>query len=186
MTCGGTVYECSYSYPNVPSETELIILTKGSAWAPLYEYNDYIPNAAITGGKWTHNVQALSTDDYSAIAQAAIGAPITEGHGAIAGETHDCSNIRINGATVDIGAGRQLLTYFTDNEADPLPATSATSTSSLGLYAALDVAPGPVSVGALGLVDGKVTTVGWYQVYVYENAVTALTFQGPRPFQISQ
>lgn len=184
MACGGTVYECKFTYPDVPTETELIFLTKGSAWTPLYEYNDYIPNSAVTGGMWTHNVRALSSDDYSAIAQTAIGATIPEGNGAIAGETHDCQNVRLGGATVGVNVQVKQLVYFTDDEADPLPDLTASSTSALGLFAALDIEPGPVTVGAVGLVDGKLTTVGWSQVQVYANAVTVATFAGPLPFQI--
>jgi hypothetical protein len=184
MNCG-TIYECNYSYPNVPSETELVILTQGSAWAPLYEYNNYIPTSQVTNGVWNHDVRALATDDYSAIAVASeLGGPITPGNGAIAGEAHDCGNVRLIGATVNVNVEAKLLTYFTDDESNPLPDSTATSTTALGLYAALDVAPGPVEVAALGLVDGKVTTIGWYQAQVYPNSVTAITFQGPRPFQI--
>ena len=183
MDCG-TRYECKYSYPNVPTETELVILTQGSLWAPLYEYNDYIPDAEVMNGTWTHDVRALANDDYSAIPQAAIGSSIMTGYGAIAGEVHDCGNVRLSGATVGVNASNQGFTYFDSNEASPLPDTSATSTSILGLYAAFDIAPGPVSVAAVGLVGGKVTTVGYFPAYVYANAVTAVTFQGLRPFQV--
>ncbi len=183
------IYECYYSYPNVPTETDLVILTQQSGtWTPLYEYNDYIPTSEVMmeagAPVWQHDVRALAVDDYSTIAQAALGEGITPGNGAVAGEVHDCGNVRLIGATVDVNVQRKLLTYFTSNEANPLPDTSATSTSPLGLYAALDVQPGPVSVGALGLVNGKITTVGWYEAQVYPNSVTAVTFQGPRPFQI--
>jgi hypothetical protein len=180
----GTIYECPFTYPNVPSETELVILTQGSMWAPLYEYNDYIPTSEVVNGVWTHDVRALAADDYSAIAQSALGAPITQGNGAIAGETHDCGDVRLINATVNVNVPAKQLTYFTDDESDPLPNTSATATTALGLYAALDVAPGPFEVAALGYVDGAITTIGWYQAQVYANSVTSVTFQGPRPFQI--
>ncbi len=183
MDCG-TRYECKYSYSGVPSETELAILTNGSMWAPLYEYNDYIPNADVTGGTWTHDVRALASDDYSVIPQAAIGSGINPGLGALAGEVHDCGNVRLSGATVGTNVANEALTYFDNDEASPLPDTSATSTSILGLYAAFDLAPGPASVAALGLVGGKVTTVGYFPAYIYANSVTAVTFQGVRPFQI--
>jgi hypothetical protein len=179
-------YECKYTYPNVPSETELVIKTYGSGWAPLYDYNNYISTSAVMNGVWTHNVRALAADDYDAIAASAIGSPITAGNGAIAGEVHDCGDVRLIGATVDVNVARQeQIFYFTDDEADPLPDSSASSTTDLGLYAALDVAPGPLSVGAIGLVDGKVTTVGYYKVRAYADSVTSITFSGVRPYQIS-
>ncbi len=180
----GTLYECKYTYDNVPSETELVILTKGTGWAPLYDYNNYIATAAVMNGVWNHDVRALASDDYGAIAAAALGGPITAGNGAIAGETHDCGDIRISGATVDVNVAKKQLTYFTDDESNPLPNSSATATGLLGLYAALDVAPGPASVGAIGLVNGKLTTVGYYRVQVFANAVTTITFSGLRPYQI--
>ncbi|MFT3771324.1 MAG: hypothetical protein QM820_38400 [Minicystis sp.] len=85
----GTRYECKYTYAGVPTEKELLVLTKGTLWAPLYSYNLYIPNAEVQNGKYTHDVRALATDDYTVIPQAAIGGPITPGNGAIAGEVHD-------------------------------------------------------------------------------------------------
>jgi hypothetical protein len=180
------VFECLYTYPNVPTETELVIKTSGTGWAELYDYNTYIPNAAVTGGTWTHNVYALAADDYGTIAQAAIGAPITSGHGAIAGEVHDCQNIRLINATVDVNVARkEQIFYFTTDVDNPLPEASETATSALGLYAALDIVPGPVAIGALGLVNGQVTTVGFYKVRVFPNAVTTMTFQGLRPYQIT-
>jgi hypothetical protein len=183
-TMCGTRYECNYTYPNVPTETEIAIRTMGANWAPLIEYNDYIPNAQVTSGTWSHDVRALANDDYSAIPQAAIGSGIMTGFGAIAGEVHDCGNVRLSGATVGTNVANESLTYFDNDEASPLPDTSATSTSILGLYASFDIAPGPASVAALGLVDGKVTTVGYFPAYVYANSVTAVTFQGVWPFQI--
>jgi hypothetical protein len=184
MDCG-IRYECKYAYDGVPSETELVIRTKGAFWAPLVDYNIYIPTAEVKGGVWTHDVRALASDDLAAISQAAIGAPITSGKGAVAGEVHDCGDVRLIGATVgtDVqSAGRVI--YFTNDEAHPLPDLSATSTTKLGLYAAFDIAPGPVSVGALGLVGGKVTTVGYFRARVFADSVTAVTFHGVRPFQI--
>ncbi len=178
--------ECTYEYDGVPSETELVILTKGSAWAPLYDFNIYIPTAEVKDGVYTHNVKALAADDYTVIAQAAIGGPISAGNGAIAGEVHDCDDVRLTNATVNTEAHKQLLTYFTSDEVHPLPETGASSTSILGLYAAIDVPPGPASVAALGLVNGKVTTVGYYRVRVFPDSVTSITFKGLRPFQISQ
>jgi hypothetical protein len=180
------VYECKYSYPNVPSETELVIKTYGTGWAPLYDYNNYIPTAAVTNGAWSHDVYALASDDYGAIAASAIGQPISPGNGAIAGEVHDCGNVRLIGATVDVNVHREeQVFYFTTDVDNPLPDSSESATTALSLYAALDIVPGPVAVGAIGLVNGQVTTVGFYKVRVFADSVTTLTFQGLRPYQIT-
>jgi hypothetical protein len=185
------VYECYYSYPSVPSETELVIKTSGTGWTDLYDYNNYIPTAAVMTGDggvptWNHDVYALASDDYGTIAQAAIGSPITSGNGAVAGEVHDCGNVRLINATVDVNVARtEQVFYFTTDPDNPLPEASETATSALGLYAALNIAPGPVAIGALGLVNGQVTTVGFYKARVFANAVTTMTFQGLRPYQIT-
>jgi hypothetical protein len=183
MDCGMR-YECRYTYDGVPSETELVIRTKGDLWAPLVDYNIYIPTAEVNGGVWTHDVRALASDDYPAISQVAIGSPITSGNGAVAGEVHDCGDVRLIGATVDVDVQRKVVTYFTNDEAHPLPDLAATATTKMGLYSALDITPGPVSIGALGLVGGQVTTVGYFRARVFPDSVTAVTFHGVRPFQI--
>lgn len=180
----GTRYECNYELVGVPSETELVIKTTGSQWAPLYEYNVYVPNEDTVDDVWEHDVRALAQDDYSVIPQAALGGPITQGHGVIAGEVHDCDNVRVIGATVDVDQDKVLTTYFTNNEEHPLPDQAAKSTSALGLYASMDIAPGPVTVGAAGLVNGQVTTVGFFRARVFPDAVTSVTFRGLRPFQV--
>jgi len=49
-----TRWECEYTYPAVPSETELAVKTENGPgselWAPLVQYNIYIPNADIDAG----------------------------------------------------------------------------------------------------------------------------------------
>ena len=180
----GTRYECNYELVGVPSETELVIKTSGFKWAPLYEYNVYVRNAEIVGDAWDHDVRALAQDDYTVIPQAALGGPITQGHGVLAGEVHDCDNVRMIGATVDVDQDKVITTYFTNNEEHPLPDQSAKSTSSLGLYASMDIAPGPVTVGAAGLVNGQVTTVGFFRARIFPDGVTSVTFRGLRPFQV--
>jgi hypothetical protein len=177
-------YECNYIYAGVPTEKELVIRTSGTNWSQFYDYNIFIPNAEVMNGEWKHDLRALASDDYNAIAQAAIGGPITAGNGAVAGEVHDCGDVRLQNAIVAIDQPKKILTYFTSDEADPLPDLTADGTSSLGIYAALDVAPGPVTVAAVGNVAGKLTTLGHYRAQVFPNAVTIVTFRGVEPFQV--
>lgn len=180
----GTRYECNFIYGNVPTDTELVVKTSGPNWTDFYDYNLYIAKDAVLNGEWKHNLRALAADDYNAIAQAAIGGPITAGNGAVAGEVHDCDDVRLENAIVAINQERKILTYFTSNEQHPLPDLMATGTSVLGIYAALDVAPGPVLVAAVGKVDGKVVTMGHYQARVFPNSVSIVTFHGVQPFQV--
>ncbi len=179
-----TRYECKFSYDGVPTETELVIKTSGSDWASLYDYNVYIPTSEVKGGKWDHDVRAVATGDYDLIPQTAMGAPITPGRGVIAGEVHDCDNVRLHNAVVGTNVERRLLTYFSDNEDSPLPQSTARATSILGLYAALDVPPGPVVVAAGGLQGGQFVTAGFHRARVYPDSITTVSFKGLRPFQV--
>lgn len=180
--CDPARYECTYEYPGVPTETELVIRTSGPLWTPLYDYNIFIRNSAVTAGVWEHDVRALASDDYGLISQTAIGAPITTGHGAIAGEIHDCGDVRLINAVVDVNVQRKVLTYFGDDEQHPLPDLSGRGTSSLGLYSAIDVDPGQASIGAAGkLPDGTMHGMGFLRVRVFPDSVTSVTFRGMSP-----
>ncbi|MBK8257251.1 MAG: hypothetical protein IPK82_31830 [Polyangiaceae bacterium] len=180
--CDPSRYECTYEYPGVPTETELVVKTSGSKWTALYDYNIFIRNSDVTAGAWEHDVRALATDDYGLISQTAIGAPITSGHGAIAGEVHDCGDVRLINALVDVNVPRKVLTYFGDDEQHPLPDLGGKATSSLALYSAIDVNPGQASISAAGIgKDGSMRGLGFLRVHVYPDSVTTVTFRGMNP-----
>jgi hypothetical protein len=180
----GTRWECTYDYPGVPTETELVFKTSGDNWSPLYLYNVYISNDDVVDGVWEFDLRALARGDYTLIPQVAIGGPVSPGHGVIAGEIHDCGDVRLINAVADIDRPKKTLVYFGDDEDSPLPDLGADATKRLGLYSAMDVAPGPVTVAAAGAVDGTMTTLGFLQVQVYPDSVTSVTFRGLRPFQV--
>ena len=182
--CPDMRHECTYEYPNVPTETELIVVTSGMYWAPIYEYNLYIRNDAVVSGFYDKDVRALAQDDYGLVAQVALGSPITLGHGAVAGEVHDCDNVRLVNAVVDVDTPRLVSTYFTDNESNPLPDLDANATSILGLYSAMDIEPGPVTVAAAGIHNGRLVGVGYVRARVFANAITTVTFRGLQPYQL--
>lgn len=177
-------WECPYEIEGIPSETELVVRTSGARWQPLVAYNLYVPSDEIVDGVHEHHPRALATDDYGVIAQAAIGQPITAGHGAIAGEVHDCADVRLTNAVAEVDVQKRALTYFTSDEDNPLPDLNAFGTSKLGLYAAIDVVPGPATVAAAGLVNGEIVALGQHRIYVYPDTVTSLTFRGLRPSQV--
>lgn len=202
------VYE--YEYPGVPTDTELLILTKSAVspkkWATLFEYNQYVtsgdPEYDEANAVWNHPVRAVIIDDYQVIPNVAGNGPIAPGHSVVAGEVHDCGNVRLSNATVDINAERRTLTYFTDNEQKPLPDQGNSSTSTLGLYAALDVPATPFvegspntgglkvrmsGVGTIPSADGtrsELVSLGYYDVRVYSDSVTAVSLKGLRPYQV--
>jgi hypothetical protein len=180
-----TRWECPYEYPNVPTETELAIKTEGDpTWAPLIQYNIFIKASEVSAGQWDHDVRALAAPDYTVIPQTALGSPITPGNGAVAGEVHDCGDVRLTNAVANIDAAHLITTYFTSNEDSPLPDVGAKGTSVLGLYAALDVPAGPVTVAAGGMLNGEFVTLGQHRVFVYPDTVTSVTFKGLQPYQL--
>jgi hypothetical protein len=191
---GRTVYR--YSYPGVPTDTELLVKTSGATasaqWANLYSYNLYIaagdPDYDATAKTYTRTVQALAVEDFNTIPQVAIGRGIDPGRGAIGGEIHDCGNIRVQNAAVDVSVKRESIAYFNDDEDSPLPDISRVGyTGRTALYSALNVPAGPARVSAVGLVaDGsasKLVTLGYYDVQVFADSVTSVTLRGARPFQ---
>jgi hypothetical protein len=176
----------SYEYPNVPTETELVVksFSNDGAYAALYDYNVYISNDKVTNGIWDHDVRAVVSGDYTLIPTVAFGRNITKGNGSVAGEIHDCGDVRVNGVSVDVSTNRFKVGYFTDNEDTPLPDPNRTSgTSLLGLYSAYDIPPGPVRVSAVGVVDGKLVNMGFFDARIFPDAITAVTLRGLRPFQ---
>lgn len=178
----GIRWECRYTLENVPTETELMIVTSGTGWAKLYEYNVYASNGEVVDGVYEKDIRAIVQDDYNVIPQTAIGKSMEPGNGALGGEVHDCGDVRLTNAIVDVDVDREL-TYFTDNELTPLPSKGAKATSTLGLYAALDVREGPITVAAGGVVDGALVGAGIFRARIFPNSVTSVTFRGLRPFQ---
>jgi len=196
MLCptGGCYLE-PFSYMSVPTETPLIIKTSdattpggGGTWADLYDYNIYIANTAVMGGMATYNPSAVEATDLNTIASVALGTKIMPGMGVLAGEVHDCGDVRLSGATVDTDQAHEgPMFYFNTDESNPLPDTSRSQqnlgTSDLGLFGALNLAAGSVRVSATGVYNGQVTLLGTYVVQIFPGAVTALSFRGRRPFQ---
>jgi hypothetical protein len=179
----------------IPTETPLIVKTSSSTtsagWLELYEYNLIARNDGLTNGAYVQDVRAVGDDDYAAIMQAAYARPVEGGKSAIAGEVHDCGDVRLSNATVGIAPNDGLgLFYLTDDQDNPLPSGGLRSTLKLGLYGAGGLQPGTYTVSALGntTVNGKTTTIalGTGVVQTFPNAVTVYTFRGLRPWDVQK
>lgn len=190
-------YNLEYEYPNVPMYTELVVKTTGEGWAPLYAYNVYIAEEDslydAASNSYELDVRALAGDDFTTIPTAAIGKTITAGNGAIGGEIHDCGNIRVQNATVDISLSRAGLKYFDDNEDNPLPNTSRLGTGQTALYTGLDIKVAGsdgsyVRMASSGLIpdgDGaKLVSLGYFDARIFPDSVTSVSLRGLRPFQV--
>jgi hypothetical protein len=177
----------------IPTETPLIVRTSGltptAGWLPLYDYNIIARNTGLVGSgtnlAFNYDVRALGNDDYVSILKAAYNRLPDPGMSAIAGEVHDCGDVRIKNATVGVTPNAGLgLFYLTDIEDNPLPQSSLKSTAGMGLYAAGAMNPGSYTVASLAKVNGKTVTMGTYTVQTFPDAVTAVSFRGLRPWQV--
>lgn len=196
--CGAGCKLRSYTLTNVPTETPLIFKTSNATtgacsagqWADLYDYNIYISNDALETGDIGHyDASTVAATDINTVASAAGGLTIKPDKGVIAGEVHDCADVRLSGAMVDSDLAHEgPMFYFGENEADPLPdqsrAPQGLGTSKLGLFGALNFTTGvPIRLSAVGKFKGDTVLLGTHTVQVFPGAVTALSFRGRAPWQ---
>ncbi|MBP6829763.1 MAG: hypothetical protein KA978_03210 [Deltaproteobacteria bacterium] len=197
-----------YTLSNIPTETELLVITEGDPadaeasglWSHrIYDYNFVLLNSEIdampaptgvVGRSVRFNPRVISNSDWTAIpATSTLTSGITRGRGALAGEVHDCDDVRLANATVESTPRRAWdgpVVYFSENDTNPLPDLSREQrgTSLLGTYALLDVEPGPVRVAAVGYNAARaVVHLGSYRARIFPDSVTLVTFRGMRPWQ---
>jgi hypothetical protein len=190
-----------YTIPNIPTETPLVIKTSdamgGTNWATVYDYNVYFSNAQVQAGfpgvsncppgDACYDATAAAASDLGTVA-GVLGVSTNPNDGLLAGEVHDCGDVRLSGATVNADTRAETqVSYFTSDEGNPLPDTSAQVTSDLGLFGAINFPTGkPIRITAVGqdpAAPGKFLMLGTYVVQMYPGAVTALSLRGRRPWQ---
>jgi hypothetical protein len=186
---GGCI-ERQFTYANVPTETPLIIHTSDAnnaqRWASLYDYNIYFSNSAVSNGQVTYDTTGVGTTDLNVVASSAGGYTVAPDKGLLAGEVHDCGDVRLSGATVSTDYPPQgKIFYFGTDETKPLPdVQTIAGTSDLGLFGALNYQTGvPIHISAVGLQNGQRKLIGAYTVQVFAGSVTALSLRGRRPYQ---
>jgi len=179
-----------YTIKNVPTETPLVIRTSDAGamqWATLYDYAVYLPSSGVQNGSVSYDATAVAGPDLTTVA-GTVGQTIQSNMGLLAGEVHDCNDVRVGGATIGTNAANNSkIYYFTNDESDPLPSLEQNDTSVLGLYGLINVPTGtPVRVSAVGADPanpGQFLMLGTYTVQLYPGAVTALVLRGRRPWQ---
>jgi hypothetical protein len=188
---GGCTFR-GFKYAGVPTETPLIVRTTdagdGTQWAALYDYNIFFANSVVKAGDVVdYDPAAVAATDINTVASAAGGFTPLPDKGMLAGEVHDCADVRLSGATVDTDVAHQgEMFYFGENESDPLPDKSrgGLGTSKLGLFGTLNLPTGtPIKISAVGKSGGQTVLLGTYTVQTFPGAVTALSFRGRRPWQ---
>ncbi|MGZ5969174.1 MAG: hypothetical protein ACXWP4_15980, partial [Polyangiales bacterium] len=181
-----------YKLDGVPTETPLIVKTSGKTdadlWFPLYDWNIVARNDALEAdGTFKFGPRALGNDDYASIMKAAYNRPAEAGKSALAGEVHDCGDVRLSNATVETNPKSSLgLFYLSEVEDDPKPDIARKGTGRLGLYAVGGLMPAVYSVGSAGLLGGETVSLGSYKVQTFPDSVSVFTFRGLRPWQVSK
>ena len=207
-------WEIRYAIPNLPTNEFLLVRTIGlsdgepdtahETWAPLIQYNvvlstaaractgspdDNCLDAAAVGGPAFHlNVNILSRGDYRTIPGCTAGLPagVSPGKGVVAGEIHDCTDVRIKNAQIGFAPLPLRMTYFNGNPVRTLPdlARREMGTEVDGLFAGFDLPPGPIHVVALGNVGDAVTLLGEFTARIWPDTVTIVGLNGgklPQP-----
>jgi hypothetical protein len=190
-----------YVIDPVPTNTPLVIKTSqaggGSLWKDMVSFNiwffdDEIGADGGIAGHVYYKARVLSVDDWRNIPVAAGDTSgIASGYAAVAGEVHDCSDVRMSFATAGTFPEANTLTYFNGVEEHLYPdlMRSNHGTNIDGLYAAIemeaDAAGSPVYVSALAQVAGVgVVSLGWQKAFVYPETLTSVTLRGTRPDQV--
>ncbi len=198
-------WEPRYSVDGVPTNTQLVIRAAGTdpqTWAVLFSWNVFLASdeAACADAlaadcldtsdpmkpKYQLNVNTLSQADYNNIPVAAgLSTGIANGMGAVAGEVHDCDNIRVGNVQVGTAPAADRLTYFNGNPYNTLPDSgrAATGTDRLGLFSSLNIVPGKVAVDGAALVDGAEVSVGHFNAVVFPDSVAVVNLNGGKPPQ---
>ena len=198
-------WESRYSIPSIPTNTPLVIRVTGPnnasdiTWATTVAFDiflstndractslsdtDCLDTSDAANPKYQLNVSALSAADYVNIPTiSGLSGGISQGEGAIAGEVHDCDNVRVGNVEVVTTPGADRFTYFNGNPIMTLPDPSraAVGTDRLGLFAALNAKPGAVHVESGGATSagGALISFGTFDAFVYPNAVSIINVNG--------
>jgi hypothetical protein len=210
-TCSGRLrWERRYSLDGVPTNTPLVIRSTGDnympstgVWNTLVAWNVYFAtdDKSCSGDKsatdcldtsdmakprYQWNVSVLSQADYTNIpTTAGLSGGITAGQGAIAGEVHDCENIRVANVMVGIKPLGDRLTYFNGDPFKTLPdaGRAQLGTDRLGLYSWLNVAAGKAKIEGVGSVGGTNVGFGKFTAWVYPGVVSVVNLNGGKPVQ---
>lgn len=208
-TCNDRLrWEARYTFANIPTNRQLAVRVTGpegkanQVWATTVQWNLYLPTGTrscvdendidcmdLTNAsaiQYRYNVNALSQSDYVNIPQTSgLSGGISAGLGAIAGEVHDCDNVRVGNVAVGTNPAGDRFTYFNGNPVKTLPdsARYAFGTDQLGLYAAFNLKPGKVNAQAAGILElgGAMVDFGNFEGIVYPDTVSVININGGRP-----
>ena len=199
-------WESRYAIPSIPTNTALVIrVTSGSGmsdstWATTVAFNVFLStnDRACTSSSDTDCLDlsdppTRSTSSTSARCRrpttsniptiSGLSGGISSGKGAIAGEVHDCDNVRVANVEVATTPAADRFTYFNGNPIMTLPdsARAAVGTDWLGLFAALNVdarAGARRDRGGDGARRARSASFGTVDAFVYANTVSIVNING--------
>ncbi|MCA9669145.1 MAG: hypothetical protein KC503_26295 [Myxococcales bacterium] len=195
-------WEVRYRIENVPTNKRLVIRTRGKnefddgTWGIMLMYSVFLRADAATckdgeyndcmnkDGNYELEVSALSRSDYRTIPiTAGLSGGIPDGQGAVAGEVRDCDDIVLGGFQVATEPAPTVMVYFNGNPVKTLPVLGRfdQGTNEDGIFAALGIKPGEVTVGAVGVGSGNKISAGTIKAAVLPDSVTVVAFDGPDP-----
>ena len=195
-------WETRYLIKGMPTNTYLVVRVTGKdgfsdgTWGAMAKFGVYLRadakkctdgqfNDCINAdGNYELETNALSKSDYTTIPiTAGLSGGVPDGHGAVAGEVHDCDDIKLSGFQVGAYPTPTVLAYFNGNPIKTLPDLSRQTygTNIDGLFSALDIVPGRVKVYAQGKVNDKQVSAGVLDVAVLPDTVSVVTFEGLKP-----
>jgi len=187
--------------------------TLNNTWAPLIQYNVFMGtgdtacsttadcelggldavcsdciDTTVAPPIYRSDANLLSSQDYMTIpTSAGLSGGIAAGHGAIAGEVHDCDSVRVRHAQVGFSVDNlpKVLVFFNGNPVKTLPRLQQINDGSnlLGLYSGLDVDPGPLDVVSVGILAGELIELNRFTAQVWPDSVSLVRLGGGRPAQ---
>jgi hypothetical protein len=202
--------ELRYEIPNVPTNKFLAVRTTGpgkasdTVWGQLVQYNVYLSTAAracakpegtdpndteclrpAVGGasaRFERNVKVLSKSDYMTI-PVTLGTSITPGFGAVAGEVHDCDDVRLENAQVSFDIPPAVRSYSNGNPNHTVfdLGLEDVGTSRLGIFTGINMMPGFVDVEGWGRLNNAKAFLGKYRVKIWPDSVSTMIINGGRP-----
>jgi hypothetical protein len=192
-----------YTIPNVPTNALLVIRTSGAGFRNTYIHGKYFSSGNCQAPQafaddacheecftrsgsvtFRYDTNIISDATWNLIPlTAGYSRGIAPGNAAFAGQIHDCNDNRIRNAAVAFSqsANAKLVTYFNGNCEDPTANNALTHSNRDSLYAVLDAARGKIKVSAEAMSGGAVVNLGAYDVELYPDSVSLLTFGPPVP-----
>jgi hypothetical protein len=161
VTCTG--FQDTYQFNRYFEADKLVDPPAGSTFA----------EKIVAGGEYDVNIIASSS--WTLIPSLAGCGAIGEGFGAVAGAVRDCDRQNVAGATVGLSGAFELISYFEGT----VPGPNRKDTDPSATYAICAVPEGVTRVGALAKKGATNNSLGTWDISVFSESVTILSFGGP-------